>query len=95
MGYTREYFLSELNEFRKAFGTRDFWVGDRPALAVKALVIVFVNTDGLDDAAKIHMEAALWEYDKRLMLALRHDIYKPDNGESEGCAAKVLDQPEG
>jgi hypothetical protein len=82
--FTRDYFLSQLREMRELFGQRSFWKGDKPANAMRGLLYVYFNTDGLSENDLNLMEATAKEYDMRLSMVLGHGIYQPEKTESKG-----------
>jgi hypothetical protein len=76
--FTREYFLSELINFRQQFGTKEFWKGNRPGKSYHALLYCYVNTESLTDGDMALFEATSVEYDMRLALCISNGIYTPE-----------------
>lgn len=76
--FTREYFLGELSQLRQWMGDCTFWQGDKPGNAMRGLLYVYANTDGLTARDMSIMEATTTEYDMRLLLCIGHGIYRPN-----------------
>ncbi len=75
--FTRKYFFEEIIRLREWMGDRSFWQGNKPRNAIRGLLYVYANTDGLTDSDISIMEATTTEYDMRLALCLDHGVYQP------------------
>jgi hypothetical protein len=53
-------------------GERSFWRGDKPGNAMRGLIYVYANTDGLNDGDVDLMTATTTEYDMRLAMVIGH-----------------------
>lgn len=73
--FSRHYFLQELRAFLEIIGTRSFWNGDKPRQALKGLLYVYANTDGLTEQDKNLLYSIKQEYDMRLCLVLDNNLY--------------------
>ncbi len=74
--FTKDYFNSELSKMHGMWGDKTFWVGDKPGNAMKALLYVYANTEGLDEDDICSMVSTREEYDMRLAMAIQYGIYK-------------------
>ena len=78
--FDREYFHKELFQLREWMGDCRFWAGNKPGNAIRGLLYVYANTDGLKESDVTLMTATLMEYDMRLAMCIGNGTYKPNAG---------------
>jgi len=76
--YTHEEFYRELRAYRDLMGDRGFWQKDyeNRQIAIKAITLVYFNTEPTDDKIANSWEAAINEYTLREGLMLKHGLLK-------------------
>jgi hypothetical protein len=73
--FTHEYWIWEVQNMRKMWGTKSFWKDPDAALsAFGALTVVYIRTPDLTERDEITMMALKNEFDMRLHYALQLDL---------------------
>jgi len=65
---TPEYLKSEIVSLRQMWGQKQFWSNtEKASLAIKGLLYVYANTDGVDESTETLVRSTLAEFDRRLL----------------------------